>query len=837
MITIKAVNKFYNKRKSNALHVLKDVSLELPDTGIVAIFGRSGCGKTTLLNLIGGLDKFDDGQILIDNQSIRTNTDTLRNREIGYIFQNYNLNNKENCYENVASALKLCGMEDNKEIDERVTAALENVGMDKYRLRYPNTLSGGQMQRIAIARAIVKNPKIILADEPTGNLDEHNTIMIMDLLREISKTHLVILVTHEANLVNLYCDKVIALSDGKVISERDNEILSSYVARDKNKIYLGELEKKEENSNFVNVEYYGKDPNQPLDIQVINYNGKMYLKLKSPNIQILDENSEVKLEEGAFHTEGVKKQKEMNMKAIPSFTGTKYGRLFNLKDSIKSGFRDNFLEKKIGNKILKIVLGLLSFILVMLVARFGVSIRTIFENESKVDKQVFYVYTPTKEYSKMLENAKGDSETGIVATRLLKYSNIGANQVSFDIGKFESYTSSNQLGAEVYKLPLSVIDDKKVLAGTINDLVSGEVVISSMVADKLIKESSVGYVSKYRDIIGFVVKNGSNFSLFDYDIGVLSRNTSYRIVGIVESEACEIYYTDFDLSSELVFNNYGINVAPASLYGYNIASNETIYVSSYGENATVGSTVTINDKNYTVVQVTNGYDEMFDYTLMDKYVINDADFCNIYKYFGNYSEEVMNKSDYYYDQYYTLIYSNNVDKTEMFLNENFKNVKIEDVLLYGDDYKVIYTPNAMRERVYDDTKGSIRTNLITLLIFVILLSVCMYFIMHSMMISRIKEIGIYRAIGVNKKNLVFKFWIETIVLTTLTVIIGYLIASGLLFSWTLKAGVIKEILYYPGWIALIVLVFLYLISSICGILPIIMLLRKTPSGILSKYDI
>ena len=112
MIKISNINKYYNKNKSNAIHVLNDISLELPDNGMVAIFGRSGCGKTTLLNVIGGLDKFSDGTIMIDNENIRSNTDIIRNREIGYIFQNYNLSNKENCFDNVASALKLCGMTD-----------------------------------------------------------------------------------------------------------------------------------------------------------------------------------------------------------------------------------------------------------------------------------------------------------------------------------------------------------------------------------------------------------------------------------------------------------------------------------------------------------------------------------------------------------------------------------------------------------------------------------------------------------------------------------------------------------------------------------------------------
>ena len=245
MIRIQGLHKFFNKGRSNEIHVINDISLDLPEKGMVAIFGKSGCGKTTLLNVIGGLDKYAEGTLTIENQSIRENTDVIRNKYIGYIFQNYNLNKAESCFDNVADALRLCGMTDEDEIEARVTAALTNVGMEKYAKRTPDTLSGGQQQRIAIARAIVKNPRIILADEPTGNLDEANTVMIMDLLKAIAKDHLVLLVTHEANLVDYYCDTVIELQDGKVVGTKRNSSATGFAARDKNDIFLGEMSRRE----------------------------------------------------------------------------------------------------------------------------------------------------------------------------------------------------------------------------------------------------------------------------------------------------------------------------------------------------------------------------------------------------------------------------------------------------------------------------------------------------------------------------------------------------------------------------------------------------------------
>ena len=151
MITVKHLNKYFNRGKQNEIHVIDNVTLALPDTGMVAIFGKSGCGKTTLLNVIGGLDKFASGSVELDGNDIRKDTDTLRNKYVGYIFQNYNLDNSKSCFDNVADALRLCGIKDTALIEDRVTKALCSVGMEKYRGRTPDTLSGGQQQRIAIA--------------------------------------------------------------------------------------------------------------------------------------------------------------------------------------------------------------------------------------------------------------------------------------------------------------------------------------------------------------------------------------------------------------------------------------------------------------------------------------------------------------------------------------------------------------------------------------------------------------------------------------------------------------------------------------------------------------
>ena len=191
MIRIDRLNKYYNKGRKNQIHVINNTSIELPDKGMVALLGPSGCGKTTLLNAIGGLDKVNKGNIYINNKKITSRCsskiDKIRNLNIGYIFQDYKLIDNMTVYDNVAIALKMIGIKDKDEIKKRVEYILERVGIYRYRYRPCSMLSGGERQRVGIARALVKNPDIILADEPTGNLDSKNTIEIMNIIKSIAK--------------------------------------------------------------------------------------------------------------------------------------------------------------------------------------------------------------------------------------------------------------------------------------------------------------------------------------------------------------------------------------------------------------------------------------------------------------------------------------------------------------------------------------------------------------------------------------------------------------------------------------------------------------------------
>ena len=241
MLQLKNIVKDYGD-KENVVHALKGVSLNFRESEFVAILGQSGCGKTTLLNIVGGLDRYTDGDLIIDGVSTKkyqdVDWDAYRNVRIGFIFQSYNLITHQDILSNVEMALTLSGIPA-KERKERALKALEEVGLKDQAHKKPNQLSGGQMQRVSIARALINNPNIILADEPTGALDSNTSIQIMDILKDIAKDRLVVMVTHNPELADQYATRIIRLSDGEVIGDTnpyevvDEEIKQEEVVLDK----------------------------------------------------------------------------------------------------------------------------------------------------------------------------------------------------------------------------------------------------------------------------------------------------------------------------------------------------------------------------------------------------------------------------------------------------------------------------------------------------------------------------------------------------------------------------------------------------------------------------
>ncbi len=221
MLELKQIKKDYPAGDS-VVHALRGVSIQFRENEFVSILGPSGCGKTTMLNIIGGLDQYTEGDLVINGRSTKDyhdrDWDSYRNHSIGFVFQSYNLIPHQTVLQNVELALTLSGVS-KQERKKRAIAALEAVGLGNQLRKRPSQMSGGQMQRVAIARALVNNPDIILADEPTGALDSETSVQIMDLLKEVAKDRLVVMVTHNPELAEQYSTRIIRMLDGQLIGD------------------------------------------------------------------------------------------------------------------------------------------------------------------------------------------------------------------------------------------------------------------------------------------------------------------------------------------------------------------------------------------------------------------------------------------------------------------------------------------------------------------------------------------------------------------------------------------------------------------------------------------
>lgn len=223
MLELKDIKKDYVSGDAT-VHALKGISLQFRDSEFVAILGQSGCGKTTMLNIVGGLDRYTSGDLVINGVSTKEykdrDWDSYRNHSVGFVFQSYNLIPHQDVLSNVELALTLSGVS-KSERRSRAIAALEQVGLGDQLHKKPNQMSGGQMQRVAIARALVNDPSIVLADEPTGALDSETSVQVMEILKNVAKDRLVVMVTHNPELADDYADRIVRFKDGVVVDDSD----------------------------------------------------------------------------------------------------------------------------------------------------------------------------------------------------------------------------------------------------------------------------------------------------------------------------------------------------------------------------------------------------------------------------------------------------------------------------------------------------------------------------------------------------------------------------------------------------------------------------------------
>ncbi len=866
MIKITELNKYFNKKKSNEIHVINNTSLELPSSGLVSFLGHSGSGKTTLLNVIGGLDKAT-GTIAYDSFEMKKynmhKMDVYRSKHIGYVFQNYNLILEETVYDNLKVALEIIGVTNLEEIDKRIEYTLKAVGMYKYRKKKAFALSGGQQQRVSIARALLKNCKIIIADEPTGNLDKNNTIEVMNILKKISKDALVLLVTHDQNLARFYSDYVFELKDGSIIHKEEIAATSHLEMDRDNVIYLQDMKQEASTTPVGKMTIYTEEESIPFDLDFIIKNGTIYLKSNQP-IKLIS-NTNLKVVDGHYEPQSKPLVEDFNYDTS-WYRDLKENKhiLKRFLSSLKSGFL-RFINVKKRVKFLYFSLVFLGFIcaiaVIGLINSTTVDISGYHYNEN-YSTYVSYDYMNGSPYELVKEAYEQNAidNVFILERRNLEF--------------IKQITYHKRMEYSAYPAAIPYQDNKVSLYMGTKPVKDNEICISLNIINEIIKTSQNKL--KYEDLINEPIQ---------------FRGKEFIITGITKNDNDYVYITENNYSQS-IFNDFNYRKSNFRYYKieknlYSVISGRDINENSdelqvlvpYATNDTV---LEMDGKTYTIVGV---YSHPYKKNVSNMYITNDKDSMVIkylidYKsynessglytiiegrerqneneiiasaYTGNKIGDVVNGktivglftgSDEVIDCYLCdlsmaiLMGLNQVKYNDSFVFDITDASKANQIFR-AKNYKLFNEKTARIEEQKFDLKSVVIIFRVMFIIMAVISSIFIYFIMRSKMISDIYSIGVYRSLGASRARLNKKFLLDAIILTTFTILIGYIIAfigyncianfieDSLSMSILMKSNIIT----FMGGLGI------YAVMIFFGMLPIIMLLRKTPSEICSKYDI
>lgn len=805
MIKINNVNKYFNRHKKNQIHVINNTSLTLDDIGLVALLGPSGCGKTTLLNTIGGLDKVNSGSIYVNNEKITKRRvkkiDEIRSLNIGYIFQDYHLINDMSVFDNVAMPLKMNGIKDKNEIKKRVNYVLERVGMYRYRNRPAEMLSGGERQRVGIARAIVKNPKIIIADEPTGNLDSRNTIEVMNIIKSISKDRLVILVTHEKELAQFYATRIITLSDGVILDDKENIHNDDLDYKMDGKIYLKDIKNKvTTNIKNLSVNYYN-DNNEKLDINIVLKSGNIYIETSNKEkVQVIGEDSNIELVDDNYKkiSKSIYEDYKFDFKEFSdSNIKEKYSSIFNVFTLLKQGFKKVF-----GYGFIKKLL-LMGFFASAMFIMFSVS--TIVAS-LKIKDENFIKYN--KNYLVIKDNNVTISKYDLYNSyEKIKYILPGDSMVNFTV-KLDDYFQTRFVSGILSGSLASIemISEKDLIVGRL-PLNENEIVVDKWTLNNLINKNNAketGYLS-YEEFLNKEVN--------------VSEVKFYTIVGITDLSSPSIYVSNSEFIT--IINNssmdeYSHDSVQTKIQDYKLLNNqislikgswplndyEVIINESFGEQYKIGKTLDykVND---IPLKVVGYYHSNVGY---DKYLVNE----NTIKYYL-----IDSKSD-------LILYSS--DKSEALSYYEKQGINIRDAY------------NQSKEDYIENIKPTVISKLVFSGVILIISLIEIFLIVRSSFLSRIKEVGILRAIGVMKSDIYKMFSGEILAITILASMPGLLLMSYILKQLS-SISFLSNVICFDSLVFGISLILILGFNLIFGLIPVFTTMRKTPHGILSRTDL
>ena len=862
MIKVEKLNKYYNKGKSNELHVINETSLTFADTGLVCILGESGSGKTTLMNTISGLDDFANGTIDVDGETITkfgsAKQESVRNEKFGYIFQNYYLLQERSVAYNIKLALSLYDISE-EEKESRVDYVLKAVGMARFKKRLVSQLSGGQQQRIAIARALAKTPRVIFADEPTGNLDEQNTIKIMGILKKVSKDCLVILVTHERSIADFFADRILEIADGKVVKDFEKTSHGTYSYNDDNNLYLQEYEKKTYDHEASKLETFSNEEAPGIKIRLIYENGKYYVTTESEvPIEYLTADKDIQVIDSKRPQVDLSEIEEMDYN-LASVQSTKKPKL-SLKEIWSIAISNIAMMGK--RQVLLVLTFLVMAVLVVLTVQDMMGILSI----NKED-----VVT---------------NDSHVISVRASKGALISSDEMDENFGKFISDVEKNQKkvlimpetsGVKLYYqyegfwqlenvtsalegftvVPLEKLSKKDLIYGRMPKG-ANEIVIDRWVLDQFINgESEVAnMISNVEHFLNGTVTTATE------------QGDEYKIVGISDSKEPDVYMDKFQALS---FSDFGTSVTSLdtlkalddSYASTNLAKDECLLDAGTAEEAML-SELTLTYHAYVKYYTTGGFrnagrDADFD-EYEKEYGITYQEFLELLKHpeemdltytAGNDMEfkvagilpDDYQASMVLSDEAYASVVLETAKKYHRFAaySEDREGLKelIEKKLSkeYGD------TLNFTINDKYGDDMAKLKEErsqmlsarlIVTITIFVISM-ILLYFTMKANVAMRITDLGVYRLLGISKGSIIGLFVIENAVITSYTSLLGVIVTT-IITKFIASVPSLEMDLVYPWYAILFTILFLYLVNIVIGILPVRKMLKLPPAQLAAKYD-
>ncbi len=824
MIKIENIGKVFNAHSRNRNEVLKGVSFELPEKGFIAIYGKSGSGKTTLLNIIGGLDRQDSGKIYIDGENVAGKVDKIRNAKIGFIFQNYYLERGYTIAEIMRNAMHIAGFKDEGEIERRSEQVLTLVDMERFKNKQGDALSGGQKQRVAIARALIKGADIILADEPTGNLDAENTMKVMDILKEISKTKLVVVVTHEITLIKKYADSYIKLVDGRLDENTDLGEVFEYDT-EHNNIYVDEKPRGEVKEGSLDIEFYGDTPAARDTIQVISDKGNIYIKAGA-NVTVLDERSEKKI---IFRGAERQSEEEQTARRVPNFTKStakRNGRLFTA-GSIFKLFRSDGTERAYSTaNIFKQI-----FIFVIAAVLCFLSLMAFEAANTRIENKVL------------------ESSSVYVNMNTSLYENIDFFETQYKQGSFSYNEIASLSGISADYAPKAIeADDTAESVGLIYGAMpqEGEVLISRALAETRKTEVRLPELSSDRAMLRAVFEG------------------EYRVSGITDGGTPAVYLNKVDYVNFLgVYNTVQFSDYNNLFFAADFAG------TSYTSEILLSDSSTLGDSEVTVEINRNSLYKMMSDTTQADYLVNVTN-SRLASTSGTSTAIQIVGSRPMYVQRFEITRDVMDTDIRIYVNENtLANIFVAlqpdidalqgttssagiasqfyfEIKTSGGEQLASLTStlsqlgirsidiNALYARENAEIMGEATSNLSIFFVVLALLLIVWFFIEKSGSIRNSKEYGIYRAIGVNRGNLLFKEMLTALTSNMIGYLVFYLIVFALM---CVRYAVMNTAFGLFVGIALGVMAAGGLFMLAISLIPYLFVLWQTPAQILSRYDI